>query len=135
MHESHPLHEFNRKVAVLVDQDFQVLLLDDADDTVLDGFAVIAVMHISVAAEFAKKISFLKDVKDQFLAVFSGFGNFHLALSDIKQLLRLVAFPKDVGAFGRILGIHNIFQPGHILRGEKMPDLIAAWGEFRTGIQ
>jgi hypothetical protein len=60
VHQPHPLHEFNRQIAMLPKDDFQIAFLNRPDDAILDRDGIDPLHRIVKGIKLSPKIPFLK---------------------------------------------------------------------------
>ncbi|MNI80555.1 hypothetical protein D3C73_1370910 [compost metagenome] len=69
MGKAHPLHEVNRQLAVLPDEDLKIALLQDADGAVFHGGCAEGLARVVKGIDLSEHVSRLMHIQDEFLAL------------------------------------------------------------------
>ncbi|MNC71490.1 hypothetical protein D3C75_1224220 [compost metagenome] len=94
--DTHPFHKVDGEVAVLTDQNLQILLLNYANLAFLNYFGSEAVLRAEERVSLAYHVTSLIHIKNQFFAFVGRFGQFHTSTFDIKQFIRVVTLPEQM---------------------------------------
>ncbi|MNZ91087.1 hypothetical protein D3C78_1100610 [compost metagenome] len=110
MHDAHPFHKFDGKIPMLPEEGFQVLLLNDADFSILNHFSVEALYRFLKRVDLSEHISGVMDIERNFIAVVRCFRQLDRTALYIIQIFRSISIPIQIRSSLNCFWIHNIHQ-------------------------